>query len=109
MSRDRHPALRDVTGDTERTTSSIVVCWTVFSELLPGKALMKSVTLWIFVYLFYKIRENILFDKKNRSRNFDGFAAFQLSLSSLPPNTNKWFLECLSPAFISVCCVCAPR
>jgi hypothetical protein len=29
---------------TENTASSIVACWTVFTELLPGNAMMKSVT-----------------------------------------------------------------
>jgi hypothetical protein len=46
MSRDHHPLLRDVTADKEYTTSSIVECWTVFTELLPGNALIKSVTLY---------------------------------------------------------------
>jgi hypothetical protein len=44
MSRDHHPPLRDVTADTENTASSSDACWTVFTELLPGKALIKSVT-----------------------------------------------------------------
>jgi hypothetical protein len=43
MSRDRHPPLRDVTADTENAASSIVACWTVLTELLPGNALIKSV------------------------------------------------------------------
>jgi hypothetical protein len=30
---------------TENTASSIVACWAVFTELLPGNALIKSVTL----------------------------------------------------------------
>jgi hypothetical protein len=42
MSRDHHPPLRDVTADTENT---IVACWTVFTELLLGNALTKSVTI----------------------------------------------------------------
>jgi hypothetical protein len=45
MSRDHHPPLRDVTADTENTASSIVACWTVFTELLPGNELIKSVTI----------------------------------------------------------------
>jgi hypothetical protein len=44
MSRDHHPPLRDVTADTENTASCPVACWTVFTELLPGNALIKSVT-----------------------------------------------------------------
>jgi hypothetical protein len=44
MSRD-HPPLRDVTVDTENTASSIVACWAVFTELLPGNSLIKSVTI----------------------------------------------------------------
>jgi hypothetical protein len=45
MSRDHHPPLRDVTVDTENIASSIVACWTVFTELLPCNALIKSVTI----------------------------------------------------------------
>jgi hypothetical protein len=44
MSRDHNPPLRDVTADTENTACSIVACWTVFTELLPGIALIKSIT-----------------------------------------------------------------
>jgi hypothetical protein len=43
MSRDHHPRLRDVTADTKNTVSSVVACWTVFTELLPSRALIKSV------------------------------------------------------------------
>jgi hypothetical protein len=43
MSHDHHPALRNVTADTENTASSIVAYWTVCTELLPGNALIKSV------------------------------------------------------------------
>jgi hypothetical protein len=32
--------------DIEKTVSSIVACWTVFTELLPGKSLIKSVTIF---------------------------------------------------------------
>jgi nanoRNase/pAp phosphatase (c-di-AMP/oligoRNAs hydrolase) len=46
MSRDHHPPLRDVTADTENTDPSTVACWTVFTELLPGNALIKSVILY---------------------------------------------------------------
>jgi hypothetical protein len=46
MSRDHHPQLRDVTADTGNTGSSIVACWTLFTELLPGKNLIKSVTIF---------------------------------------------------------------
>jgi hypothetical protein len=42
-SRDHNQQLRDVTADTENTASSVVACWTVFTELLPGNALIKSV------------------------------------------------------------------
>jgi hypothetical protein len=42
MSRDHYPPLRDVTADKENTISSIVAYWTVFTELLPGNALIKS-------------------------------------------------------------------
>jgi hypothetical protein len=33
MSLAHHPPLRDITADTEITASSIVACWTMFSEL----------------------------------------------------------------------------
>jgi hypothetical protein len=49
MTRDHNPALRYVTADMENTASSIVACWTVFTELLPGNALLKSVTILIAV------------------------------------------------------------
>jgi hypothetical protein len=45
MSRDHYLLLCDVTADMENTTSSVVACWTMFTELLPGNALIKSVTL----------------------------------------------------------------
>jgi hypothetical protein len=45
MSPDRHLLLCDVTADTENTASFIVACWTVITELLPGNALTKSVTI----------------------------------------------------------------
>jgi hypothetical protein len=35
---------RDVTAYTESTAPSTVAFWTVFTELLPGNALVKSVT-----------------------------------------------------------------
>jgi hypothetical protein len=42
ISRDRYPSSL---GSKENTASSIVACWTVFTELLPGNALIKSVML----------------------------------------------------------------
>jgi hypothetical protein len=44
MSRDHYLLLCDVTADMENTASCIVACWTVFTELLSGNALIKSVT-----------------------------------------------------------------
>jgi hypothetical protein len=38
-------------GDIENTAPSTVACWTVFTELLPGNALMKSVTIYICMYI----------------------------------------------------------
>jgi hypothetical protein len=35
----------DVTADTENTASFNNACWTVFTELLPGNSLIKSVIL----------------------------------------------------------------
>jgi hypothetical protein len=40
-----HPPLGDVTADTENTSSSIVACWTVFTEPLPGNVFIKSITI----------------------------------------------------------------
>jgi hypothetical protein len=51
MSPDHHPPLRDVTADTENTSSSIVGCWAVFTEQLPGNALIKSVTILLLTHL----------------------------------------------------------
>jgi hypothetical protein len=39
------PPLLDA-DDIENTVSSIVACWNVFTELLPGNALIKSVTIY---------------------------------------------------------------
>jgi hypothetical protein len=36
-------------GDIENTASSIVACWTVFTQLLPGNALIKTVTVLLFM------------------------------------------------------------
>jgi hypothetical protein len=41
MSHDHHPPLHDVTK--KKTASSVVVCWTVFTDLLLGNALIKAV------------------------------------------------------------------
>jgi hypothetical protein len=37
--------------DIENTASSIVACWTVFTGLLPGNALIKSVTICMCISL----------------------------------------------------------
>jgi hypothetical protein len=50
MSRDQHLPLRDVNADTEDTASSTIACWTVFTELLPGNALIKSVTIYVYIH-----------------------------------------------------------
>jgi hypothetical protein len=47
VSRDHDTPLRDVTADTESTASSIVARWTLFTELLPGNALIRLVIVWI--------------------------------------------------------------
>jgi hypothetical protein len=44
-SRGHYLLLCDVTADMENTASSVVACWTVFTELLPGSASIKSVTI----------------------------------------------------------------
>jgi hypothetical protein len=51
MSRDYHAPLRNLTADTGNTASAIVACLTVFTELLPGNALIKSVTVRKYQYL----------------------------------------------------------
>jgi hypothetical protein len=35
--------------DVENTDSSIVACWIMFTEPLPGNSLIKSVTIYIFI------------------------------------------------------------
>jgi hypothetical protein len=46
ISRDRYPGnLLARRSDLQKTTYSTVACWTVFTELLPGNALIKSVTI----------------------------------------------------------------
>jgi hypothetical protein len=60
MSRDRYLLLCDDTADTENTASSILACWTVFTELLPGNALIKFVSIIIIMnivgtYRLYKM------------------------------------------------------
>jgi hypothetical protein len=52
MSRDNHPPLRDVNADMAKTVSSVVACWTVFTEMLPGNELIKSVTISNCYYIF---------------------------------------------------------
>jgi hypothetical protein len=39
--------MRRLRGQKENTASPIIECWTVFTELLPGNALIKSVTVTI--------------------------------------------------------------
>jgi hypothetical protein len=48
-SRGLYPLLCDVTADTENTASCIVACWTVFTELLPGNALIKFVAIHLIL------------------------------------------------------------
>jgi hypothetical protein len=50
-------------GDMENTTSSVVACWTVFTELLPGNVLNKSLT------VLYKILKHSPFAEKLDSVN----------------------------------------
>jgi hypothetical protein len=45
ISRDHYLLLCDVTADMEITASSIIACWVVFTELLPGNMLIKSITI----------------------------------------------------------------
>jgi hypothetical protein len=46
MSRVHYLLLCDDAADMENTASSIVAYWTVFTELSPGNALIKSVTIY---------------------------------------------------------------
>jgi hypothetical protein len=45
MSHDCYLLLCDVTADMKNTASSIVTCWTMFTELLPRNVLIKSITI----------------------------------------------------------------
>jgi hypothetical protein len=38
-------------GDIENTASSIVACWTVFTEVLPGNALIKPVIIILHIII----------------------------------------------------------
>jgi hypothetical protein len=49
MSGDHYLLLSDVTADTENTASSVVACWTVFTEPLPCNALIKSVPIYNYL------------------------------------------------------------
>jgi hypothetical protein len=60
VSRDHNPPVRDVTADEEHTVSSVVACWTVFAELLPNNALIKSVTIFFFKFFAKAFWLNIL-------------------------------------------------
>jgi hypothetical protein len=48
MSRDHYLLLCDVTEYTENTFFSIVACWVVFTELLPGNVFFEIVTVLFF-------------------------------------------------------------
>jgi hypothetical protein len=67
----------------ENTTSSIVTCWTVFTELLPGNELIKSVTIYIqcgrilYVDAVLKTSHNSKQILKYVRDNFLGFVLFQ--------------------------------
>jgi hypothetical protein len=52
--------------DIENTTSPIVTCWTVFTELLPGNALIKSVTIFYISGLGTNLTNQFIF------QNYDG-------------------------------------
>jgi hypothetical protein len=62
ISCDHYPLLCDITTDTENIASSIVVCWTVFTELCHGNALIKSVTIHLFKnYAYFKSAVYLMF------------------------------------------------
>jgi hypothetical protein len=59
--------------DTENTASSIDACWTVFTDQLPGHALIKSVTVLFCLYL-----KAIIFKKVGHSYiNFHSFGFYK--------------------------------
>jgi hypothetical protein len=64
MSRDHYLLLCDVIVDMENTASSIVACWTVFTELLPGNALIKSITVSIH-FVFVTLFRNVVWQNRN--------------------------------------------
>jgi hypothetical protein len=80
MSRYHHPPLRDVTAEIENTASSIVACWTVFTELLPGKAFIKPVTL----SYDYKHIQSVLLEEQVASQLVQKFPSFYGSLKCIP-------------------------
>jgi hypothetical protein len=53
MLRGRYLLLCDVTEDTENTASSIIACWTLFTELLPGNTL---ITIYASQFVFKIVR-----------------------------------------------------
>jgi hypothetical protein len=66
MSLDYHPPPRDVAANTGNTVSSTVACWTVFTELLPGNALIKPLTIRIyFVLIYFYMKDLTNFTQKN--------------------------------------------
>jgi hypothetical protein len=45
-------------GQAENTGSSIIVCWTVFTELLPGIPLIKSITVFTFLIWYSSLKKH---------------------------------------------------
>jgi hypothetical protein len=74
----RNPVVPPLLGadGIENTASSIVACWTVFIELLPGNALIKSITVFrladlsvqVFLPAVRKIYSFILILKLKQAR-----------------------------------------
>jgi hypothetical protein len=65
-SRDCYLLLCGVTVDTENTASSTVACWTAFTELLPGNALIKSIAVCKLIKLnsVALVRKRIIMELK---------------------------------------------
>jgi hypothetical protein len=68
MSRDHHSSLLDVTVDAKNTASSIVACWTLFTKLLPGNAMIKSVTIFYMRTINKKIKSPMGVTTRHRDR-----------------------------------------
>jgi hypothetical protein len=104
MSRDHHPSLRDVTADTENTAFSIAACWTVFTELLPGNAFVKSGTIYCICLINSLSLWSIITATEHVTSFLHGWSLMELSSSictAEPPGCIvaplRWLRPLLAP------------